>query len=341
MKNSRPILYTKIGCPWCAQAREVLDREGVAYDELSVTSDAAAFAEMLLLSGQAKAPVLDWSGNILADFGAAELGPFLAARVRPLKVKSRRVALRPVAGSGHAADRSTTVQSKLAMALRYLRASGANAIPSRFAARLRILPVIFASLLVGGCANLSNHSSGFLDSYDHLKADPKDSHRLVYERTDWRKSDYTSVLIEPAVVRLTAEDQKKISAKEITDLAAYGDKALRKAFAKEWMIVTAAEAGTLRIRSAITGVDTSNPALNVVTSLVICPVDNGGVSVEYEVRDASNGEQLVALAGFTNATPLQGLWAYTRFGQAHYAIDHWSIELRKIVHPTVTKIAAK
>lgn len=81
--NSRPILYTKIGCPWCAQAREVLDREGISYDERIVTIDDASSAEMLRVSGQTKAPVLDWSGEILADFGAAELEPFLAARVPP------------------------------------------------------------------------------------------------------------------------------------------------------------------------------------------------------------------------------------------------------------------
>lgn len=81
MKNSSPILYTKIGCPWCAEAREVLDRRGIGYTEYVVTTDAAAFAEMQRLSGQAKAPVLDWGGEILADFGAAELEPFLAARV--------------------------------------------------------------------------------------------------------------------------------------------------------------------------------------------------------------------------------------------------------------------
>ena len=258
-----------------------------------------------------------------------------------LVVGSPSAPQRTDAASRHSAKLFITVKSKLTMALRYFQPSDANAIRSRFAARLALLPLIVASLLVGGCASMSNHSSGFLDSYDHLKPDTKDSHRLVYKRPEWKKSDYTSVLIEPAVVRLTAEDQKKVTAKEITDLAAYGDKALRKAFAKEWKIVTTAETGTLRIRSAITGVDTSNPALNVVTSLVACPVDNGGVSVEYEVRDAANGEQLAALAGFTNATPLEGLWAYTRFGQAHYAIDRWSVELRKLVHPTVAKIAAK
>ncbi|MEY4941265.1 MAG: hypothetical protein RIQ93_3000, partial [Verrucomicrobiota bacterium] len=106
-------------------------------------------------------------------------------------------------------------------------------------------------------------------------------------------------------------------------------------------IVRSAEPGTLRIRAAITGIDISDPVLNVLTSLVLCPVDNGGVSMEFEVCDAANREQLVALAGFTNATPLEGLWAFTRFGQVHWGIDRWSAELRKIVHPTVTKTAAK
>ncbi|MEY2880185.1 MAG: hypothetical protein RLZZ15_2565 [Verrucomicrobiota bacterium] len=82
MNPTRPVLYTKIGCPWCGEAREVLDRAGIAYDEKIVTTDAAALAEMRQLSGQTKAPVLNWSGEILADFGAAELEPFLAARAR-------------------------------------------------------------------------------------------------------------------------------------------------------------------------------------------------------------------------------------------------------------------
>ena len=78
--NSRPVLYTKIGCPWCAEARAVLARQGIVYDERSVTTDAAAITDMLRVSGQTKAPVLDWSGEILADFGALELETFLVAQ---------------------------------------------------------------------------------------------------------------------------------------------------------------------------------------------------------------------------------------------------------------------
>jgi glutaredoxin len=73
-------LYTKIGCPWCSEARQTLDSRGIVYDEKVVTTDADAAAAMRRLSGQTKAPVLDWSGEILADFGAAELEPFLAQR---------------------------------------------------------------------------------------------------------------------------------------------------------------------------------------------------------------------------------------------------------------------
>jgi glutaredoxin len=76
------VFYTKIGCPWCIEAREVLDRHGIAYDEKIVTTDTAAAAEMKQISGQTKAPVLDWSGEVLADFGAAELEPFLARQGR-------------------------------------------------------------------------------------------------------------------------------------------------------------------------------------------------------------------------------------------------------------------
>jgi glutaredoxin len=86
--NSRPVLYTKIDCPWCAEAREVLDRHEIDYDERVVTTDAAECAEMMRKSGQTKAPVLDWSGEILADFGAAELELFLAARLLLDEVRS-------------------------------------------------------------------------------------------------------------------------------------------------------------------------------------------------------------------------------------------------------------
>lgn len=83
MQTIQPVLYTKSGCPWCAEAREVLVRRGVTFTEKNVSADPAAMADLRRLSGQTKAPVLDWAGDILADFGSAELKPFLVGRLTP------------------------------------------------------------------------------------------------------------------------------------------------------------------------------------------------------------------------------------------------------------------
>jgi len=53
-----------------------LDEHHIAYEKLDVIADEAAFAEMVRLSGQDLAPVLDVHGRVLADFGPEELPVF-------------------------------------------------------------------------------------------------------------------------------------------------------------------------------------------------------------------------------------------------------------------------
>lgn len=72
-----PILYVKRGCPWCEEVVDYLRDHGISYREVMVSADSDAFAEMQRVSGQTKAPVLDWRGDVLADFGVEELVPFL------------------------------------------------------------------------------------------------------------------------------------------------------------------------------------------------------------------------------------------------------------------------
>lgn len=75
-----PILYVKSGCPWCEEVVGFLRDHGIGYRERLVSGDTAAFGEMQRASGQTKAPVLDWRGDVLADFGVDELVPFLRAK---------------------------------------------------------------------------------------------------------------------------------------------------------------------------------------------------------------------------------------------------------------------
>jgi len=69
-------LFIKPFCGWCDRAEHWLKAHGVKYETLDVIADPEAYDEMIELSGQSLAPVIDVDGEILADFGPEELAKF-------------------------------------------------------------------------------------------------------------------------------------------------------------------------------------------------------------------------------------------------------------------------
>ena len=78
MKAKRIRLFIKPYCGWCHKATRWLDERGIAYEKGDVTADEAAFDEMIRLSGQDLAPVIEVDGQVLADFGPDQLANFWA-----------------------------------------------------------------------------------------------------------------------------------------------------------------------------------------------------------------------------------------------------------------------
>ena len=72
----KPRLFIKPYCGWCHKAIRWLDDNQIAYEKIDVISDAPAFAEMVRISGQELAPVLEVDGKVLADFGPEALPGF-------------------------------------------------------------------------------------------------------------------------------------------------------------------------------------------------------------------------------------------------------------------------
>jgi glutaredoxin 3 len=75
-----PLLYLKPGCPWCDEVVDFLERHRIPVEKVIVSGDPEAMREMVELSGQTRAPTMDWHGEVLADFGVEELVPFLQRR---------------------------------------------------------------------------------------------------------------------------------------------------------------------------------------------------------------------------------------------------------------------
>jgi glutaredoxin 3 len=50
------IVYTTSSCPYCVQAKRLLDRKGVPYTEIDVSADAEKRGEMMRASGRRTVP---------------------------------------------------------------------------------------------------------------------------------------------------------------------------------------------------------------------------------------------------------------------------------------------
>ena len=69
-------LFIKPHCPWCHKAMCWLVESGIQYKKLDVITDDAAYDEMVKLSGQTLAPVIDVNDKMLAGFGPDDLAAF-------------------------------------------------------------------------------------------------------------------------------------------------------------------------------------------------------------------------------------------------------------------------
>ena len=76
VKAKRIRLFIKPYCPWCHKAERWLKQRGIRFEMIDVIADETAYAEMISLSGQELAPVIEVDGKILADFGPEQLAEF-------------------------------------------------------------------------------------------------------------------------------------------------------------------------------------------------------------------------------------------------------------------------
>lgn len=66
-------VYSTNSCPWCHKAKEYLLTKKIAFDDINVSENQQALAEMIEKSGQRGVPVLDIKGTIIVGFDKEEI----------------------------------------------------------------------------------------------------------------------------------------------------------------------------------------------------------------------------------------------------------------------------
>lgn len=188
-----------------------------------------------------------------------------------------------------------------------------------------LTPVIVAALLLGACAREVPTRSGFLDSYDSFKARPSRNGAEVLvnwtESAAWEAFD--AVHVAPVTLRLGASVPDGLKRREDREaFEARATASLEAALDDEFELLAARTDGALEVRAAITGVDLSDPALNVMSAaLLLLPMDTGGATVEMQVADGDTGAVLHRRVAAMNGAPHWFRGAMRETGQADHALE--------------------
>lgn len=70
-------VYSTPSCPYCGMAKRYLDSKNVRYENIDVSADRAAAAEMVSKSGQRGVPVIDFDGTIVVGFDKERIDSLL------------------------------------------------------------------------------------------------------------------------------------------------------------------------------------------------------------------------------------------------------------------------
>ncbi|MGD9763072.1 MAG: glutaredoxin 3 [Candidatus Binatia bacterium] len=61
-------IYTSMACPYCVQAKRLLDHKGIVYTEINVSLDPTRRAEMIQASGRRTVPQIFIGGQAIGGF---------------------------------------------------------------------------------------------------------------------------------------------------------------------------------------------------------------------------------------------------------------------------------
>ncbi len=185
-------------------------------------------------------------------------------------------------------------------------------------------PLLLLALLpLAGCmSEVALTRSGFLTSYEVLEVEPNERARESWVAPGADLAPYRAVVIEPLVVDLVEGSEDALTGEQAALVGEQYRRWVLTGLDGSLEVVDEAGPGVLRLRTAITQVDTTNMVVNWITGLgILWPLDYGGGTFEVEVVDSETGEVLAAMVNADRATAWNGISAMIRIGHLCQAAE--------------------
>ena len=204
-----------------------------------------------------------------------------------------------------------------------------------------VLVTILMGLFLIGCAAAPKETpSGFLKTYPQFQPGPSDGIDQLYTKPGLDLKKYNRVMLDEAQFFLKkGAASQGLQASELKELSDTFHKAIFEALGTAYPLVTEPGKDVLRIRLALTDIETSNPAMTGITTVL--PVGLavsvakkaatgahtgvGGASMEVEFLDSMTSERLAAGIDTFDGSKMSG---FTKLGATKEAFEFWAKRLR-------------
>jgi hypothetical protein len=203
------------------------------------------------------------------------------------------------------------------------------------------LIIVLAGFLHYGCAAAPKEApTGFLKDYPQFQPGPAEGIDQIYVKPGMDLKKYKRVMLDEAQFYLKKDSAGQgLQASELKELSDAFHRAVFEALGTAYPLVTEPGPDVLRIRLAVTNVETSNPAMSGITTVL--PVGLavsvakkattgaytgvGGASMEAEFLDSTTNERLAAGIDTFNGSKMSG---FSKLGAAKEAFEFWAKRLR-------------
>lgn len=200
--------------------------------------------------------------------------------------------------------------------------------------------LLVCGMLVGCASTPKETPSGFLQNYPQFQPGPSDGVDQLYTKPGMDLSKYRRIMVDEAQFYLKkSAAEQGIQASELKELSDTFHRAIFEALGNAYPLVTEPGADVLRIRLAVTNIETSNPAMSGITTVL--PVGLaisvakkattgsytgvGGASMEVEFLDSMTNERLAAAIDTFDGSKMSG---FSKLGATKEAFAFWAKRLR-------------
>ena len=186
--------------------------------------------------------------------------------------------------------------------------------------KLFVVMLVGIAVMLGGCAKKAQ-TTGFLSTYKNLEVVSDNTMRYIGPNV----GEYSKFILDPITVKCYDEKTcKKNKPEDVAHLEEFlYTQIIKDKPADRYELVSTPGPGVARMRIAVTNLEKSSPALNILPWTKLSGVGLGQASVEMEAVDSQTGVQLAA--GIVSDTGSRfSLSGLSKWGDVEAVMKDWA-----------------